>query len=158
MGGNVEPNGPLPLAVVRVLGQLAALEVADVARVNPRKLVRKPLIKAPFNLGGQRIVVVAGAILEISYVRVVRKKPRFVDVEPRVGDGLVDVPSPLTLARVGSNIGEPETRVPDLALNGEVVLHAVRRAQVLPVSGRQPHRSHPSGLLREDAREDHFGR
>ena len=64
---------------------LAALQIAVVGRQHVRELVGEATRIATFGLERQRVVLVAGAVIDISDRGIRRKAARLVDVAPRLG-------------------------------------------------------------------------
>src|SRR5262249_33762148 len=123
---DIEPHGALAFSIESVLRRFAALQVPDVSGPYPGRLIGESSHKPPFGLESQRMILMTGAIRNVRNARIVGERPRLVDKRPQIGDRLVDVVAPLALARVGSNIGCPKSRLPMLVLDGDVILHAVR--------------------------------
>src|SRR5919106_1662161 len=101
MPRNVEPVSSLTMEIERILGGLATLQIADVAREHVRELVRQSPGVAALHFNGERVVVVPRAVVDECDRRIVRERARFIDVAARVGYRLVDVPAPLALAGIG---------------------------------------------------------
>src|SRR5882672_6361889 len=107
----------------------------------------------PQRLHSQAVVLVTGAVGDIQDVRIVREGSRLVYVELAIGRRRVVVVLPRALPHRRADIGNAETGVPLLALDGEVVLEAVGSLQVRVLRRGQSHVARSAGAGgREHAR------
>ncbi len=85
------------------------------------------------------MVLVARTVRDVRDAWIRGEPAWLVYIRTVVGNGRIDVVSPLALPSVRADIGQPEAGVPMLVFHRDVVLHAVRNPDVLSDCGRQAH-------------------
>src|SRR5215469_12392450 len=81
VSGNIRPYGALAVQVVRILRSLVALQIADVARPRPGKVIEQITGQAALRFHTETIVLMAGAVSGVINGRIIREWSRLVDVQ-----------------------------------------------------------------------------
>src|SRR3989442_1491924 len=76
---NIEPHGTLASSIERVFRRFAALQIADVSGPHPGRLIGKSTDKSPLGLEREGMILMAGAIRDVSNPLVIGKWLRLVD-------------------------------------------------------------------------------
>src|SRR5207248_8001793 len=129
-GWNVHPDATLAGTVVSVFRRRAVLQIPNVARPHKTGLEEQSANHPALRLHCQRMILMAGSIGGVRDPRILREERGLLDVGARISHRLVDVVGPDALPRARANVGYAEAGRPLLMLNGCVVLHAERNAQI----------------------------
>ena len=95
------------------------------------------------------------AVLDIQDIRVLWEKSGLLGIGPIVRLRLVGVVPVDALPHDRAHVGSAQPGVPDLVLDREVVLHAVRDAQVAPDGGWNTGRGRAAATRRKNGRKHH---